>query len=87
MWDANKLGDFFIFDDVVAIQNILLTRTLKEDIKYWFYDDKGEYSVRNGYRLAYELDSMNLAGASSRYDFWNKLIWNLKISNKVKHFL
>lgn len=86
-WDARKLDEHFIPDDSDSIKNIPLATCLGVNSLFWFYDDRGAYSIRSGYWLACNFSGGNSASTSSGFGFWDKVIWKLNIPNKVKHFL
>lgn len=71
-WDINKLNEFFIPGDVDAIKNIPLSSARRDDSLFWFYEEKDEYFVWSGYRLAMTLGVDDLAGSSSVSTIWKK---------------
>lgn len=46
-----KIRSNFMKDDADAIANIFLGLNSREDILVWYYDFKGEYTVKSGYHL------------------------------------
>lgn len=54
------------------------------DSWYWRYEKLGNYSVKSSYLIMQNMANESNTASNSR--FWRKL-WNLKIPNKVKHFL
>ncbi|EEF43404.1 conserved hypothetical protein [Ricinus communis] len=79
-WDGDILVDLFNGRDKRLIESIPLTNRNVEDSWYWLFDDKGNYLVKNCYRL--------LQGDLGRPEtsFWNKF-WKLKIPTKVRNLM
>ncbi|XP_074346272.1 uncharacterized protein LOC141685047 [Apium graveolens] len=79
-WDVDILNDLFNSRDVQLIKNISLPTRDRKDSWLWFFDAKGEFTVKSCYR--------QLVGESNTSDagFWKKL-WNLDLPGKVHFFL
>lgn len=89
-WDCHLIDQLFHRDDAEAIKRIPLSRRNIPDRLFWLHTDKGEFSVKTGYRVARQLKkNEDMRGMSSQSGLkslvWTKL-WNLHIPNKIKVF-
>lgn len=79
-WEFDVIQDIFQTRDAELIKQIPLPVKDTTDSWFWLFDEKGEYTVRSGYRwLQGELDDADKW-------FWAKL-WSLKLLGKVTNFL
>lgn len=83
-WDREVIIDLFDERDQHLIPGIPLSRRQEEDIRYWYKDDKGLYTVESAYKLVQDMKGEWVANANS--GFWRRL-WNLKIPPTVNNFL
>ncbi|XP_019170410.1 PREDICTED: uncharacterized protein LOC109165884 [Ipomoea nil] len=80
-WDHEILVDIFIAQDVEKILKIPVSLEY-EDMWYWYGDPKGEYSVKEGYKVV----RGNYSQPEGNFHKWKKL-WSLKAPRKWKTFL
>ncbi|XP_019175839.1 PREDICTED: uncharacterized protein LOC109171159 [Ipomoea nil] len=80
-WDHEILADIFIAQDVEKILKIPVSLEY-EDMWYWYGDPKGEYSVKEGYKVV----RGNYSQPEGNFHKWKKL-WSLKAPPKWKTFL
>lgn len=76
-------------EDADAIANICLGLNSRDDVFVWYYNSKGEYTVKSWYYLATQKESADLPSASSSdksKKFW-KMLWSLNLPRKIKIFL
>lgn len=85
--NVERLHEWFVEADVMDIPLIPLSHSIDEDKFFWFNDTKGFYSVRSGYNLANRLACGLVLGSSSGSYSWYRVVWNLNIPNKVKHYM
>ncbi|XP_074333675.1 putative ribonuclease H protein At1g65750 isoform X1 [Apium graveolens] len=79
-WDFDIVQDVLQTRDVDLIKRIPLPLEEVTDSWFWILDEKGDYTVKSGYRwLQGELDMVDKG-------FWIKL-WSLKLPGKVTNFL
>lgn len=89
-WDVQKLKRCVSDQEVKVITSIPLSKFGESNKLIWHYTKNGVYSVKSGYYTAREIESKNInSSPSSSFQpppsLW-KLLWNLNISPKVKHF-
>ncbi|XP_056851708.1 uncharacterized protein LOC130500775 [Raphanus sativus] len=66
-----------------SIKGIVTSSTSHQDRRIWLYDKTGEYTTKSGYNLA-------ITAKTAHQDHpldWQKCIWSLKTSPKIKDFL
>ena len=87
-WDENLLHGLFVPEEVSLIKNIPLCITSVEDKLVWPFTASGEYTVKSGYNFLVKVNSNTQAQGQLDQDngIW-KLIWGLRIPNKVKNFI
>lgn len=83
-WDGEVIQDLFEVRDQILIYGIPLSNGQEDDIRYWFRDRSGLFTVKSVYNLLQDLNGDWVENANS--GFWRRL-WNLKIPPKVKNFL
>ncbi|GKA88942.1 reverse transcriptase [Tanacetum coccineum] len=75
-WDYCKLQQHLFPREVDFVSQIPISNTGAQDKLVWHYDDKGNYSVRSGYRQALLLKEKDLNHASSSSsptgEFWKQ---------------
>lgn len=89
LWNMQKINDHFGREDSEAIANICLSPIKRDDLLVWYYDSKGEYTVRSGYHIATKIDSADYPSGSSsdrNKNFW-RMLWSLDLPKKIKIFL
>lgn len=80
MWDVDIIQDILQTRDADLVKRIPLPLEEVKHSWFWILDEKGEYTVKSGYRwLQGELDMEDKC-------FWTKL-WSLKLPGKVLNFL
>lgn len=86
-WNLQKLREALMPEDVEEILQIPLCPTNKEDRWIWHYDNKGEYSVKSGYKCAI-LHRILSRGSWSIIELtWRNRLWKLPIPAKVTLFV
>lgn len=88
-WDIQKIQSCFNEEDARKILNLCLSVRSREDEPVWFYNPKGDYSVRSGYHLAIKIerqDSLSVSNVEAIWKKWN-FIWSLNLLKKVSIFL
>lgn len=79
-WDVEVLQDICNERDCELIKQIPLPQSSKEDAWFWFFDSKGEFTVKSCYRrIRGEAECLNK-------EFWKKL-WGLNLPGKVINML
>ncbi|XP_075475824.1 uncharacterized protein LOC142513002 [Primulina tabacum] len=68
-------------EDVLAIP---LANNASEDSRFWLYDPKGNYTVRNGYKLEVGFFDTPSHTSNTHAKSWWKFIWSLSVPPKVK---
>ncbi|KAG2260962.1 hypothetical protein Bca52824_080256 [Brassica carinata] len=66
-----------------SIHGIVTSATSHQDRRSWLFDKTGEYTTKSGYNLA-------VTAKAERRDHpldWQKCIWSIKTSPKIKDFL
>ncbi|KAF4401486.1 hypothetical protein G4B88_001680 [Cannabis sativa] len=86
-WDTAFINKVFNEDDANVILSIPSSNEHLSDKVLGHYTTNGEYSVKNGYKLAF--DSIEKTKASDMLGtelLWNEL-WKSRIPYNIKHFL
>lgn len=79
-WDDDMLRDICNERDRNLIKKVTIPRREEKDNWFWLLDEKGCFTVRSCYRvLQWEIDAPYAK-------VWRR-IWNLKLLNKVIHFI
>lgn len=88
-WDQNVLQQHFLSFEVSSIKAIPLCWTDQEDWLIWLGCKDGNYSVKTGYQLLCEYETLGAASSSdsSKQTLFWKCVWKLQIPNKIKVFL
>ncbi|KAK3194282.1 hypothetical protein Dsin_025592 [Dipteronia sinensis] len=58
-----------------------------EDVILWHYEEIGRYTVNNGYWVGRNMEAKASTSSGSSQSFWWKVLWKLKIPQKVKIFV
>lgn len=90
-WELSSTDLWLTNDEIESIKKTHIPLRSKPDSWKWVYSSNGDYSVKTGYIEAKKLlarDAPDAPSSSSSVPVgvW-KMIWNLKVPNKVKHFL
>jgi len=89
IWDIQKINESLLPIDGDQILSIPLSSREAKDNRWWFFDKRGNFSVKSGYRVA--LEEYGKKGASSSGSTvskqWWITLWNLHIPPKVKIFV
>ena len=85
-WDQNVLKQNFLSFEVSRIQAIPLCWTDQDDCLIWPGCKDGNYSVKTGYQLLCESETLGAASSSdsSKQTLFWKRVWKLHIPNKIK---
>lgn len=83
-WDCDLMRDIFIQEDVEKILKIPISLMNQEDKWIWLGDNKGQYTVKSGYRVLSRAFPQFYVGNPSFN--WLKL-WNLAIPPTLKNFV
>lgn len=88
-WNTDILGNHVCQEDQELIKQIPVLGSSRGDKLIWFYTGNGLYSVKSGYKVAWErFGSLANAGSSSSADAFNwKRIWKMKVPPKIRVFL
>ncbi|XP_075524463.1 uncharacterized protein LOC142556843 [Primulina tabacum] len=82
-WNEPLIHNLFPPQLVKDILAIPLSQSQKEDFRFWAYDPKGKYSVRDGYKVAIGFfDSPPSCSGNHSIEWW-RFIWSLSIPPKV----
>ena len=88
-WKYELIHQIFVPHEAEIILGLPLSSTLPSDTLIWSTTSNGKFSVRSAYKIAMETkvqpDSGSCSDNSNMKTFW-KVLWGLKIPNKVKHF-
>lgn len=60
-WNVTMLNSLFYPLDEKQIPSIPLSYSAREDSDYWFYEKKGDFSVKSAYKLALTLQNADKA--------------------------
>ncbi|XP_075499758.1 uncharacterized protein LOC142538287 [Primulina tabacum] len=85
-WREPKIRELFphhLVDDILAIP-IALSQS--EDHRFWLFDPRGKYTVRDGYKVATGFYEPPESSSTSRMEGWWKFLWALSIPPKVRIF-
>ena len=85
-WNTNLINVCFYPPEAYLIKSLPLSLIPQPDTLVWRPEKSGCYSVKSGYKLLYELDTIRSQATDSQKSFW-KSIWKLKVPGKIKHFL
>ena len=86
-WDQRLLRQHFLSFEANRIQAIPLCWIEQSDCLLWAADTSGEYSVKTGYQLLYEVETLVSSSNTSKLERFWKRVWKLRIPNKIKFFL
>ncbi|KAL5542188.1 hypothetical protein UlMin_009898 [Ulmus minor] len=73
--------------DIAEITNITVPRNREADKLWWFFEKKGSYTVKSGYKLACDLNNPIFDSTSAGGSNWWTTLWTLKLPPKIKFFL
>ncbi|XP_073152476.1 uncharacterized protein [Henckelia pumila] len=71
-----------LVDDILVIP---ISSTPREDFRYWVFDQKGQYSVCDGYKAAMGFYDPPESTSCALLKSWRKFLWALSIPPKVCH--
>ena len=88
-WDRKFIMQHFNREDGEAILRVPLSRRVIFDFIVWTFTKSGEYTVRFGYHVAWQLqkeaDWVECSIGAVGGVVW-KVLWKLKLPNKIKVF-
>ena len=88
-WKYDLVHQIFVPHEADIILGLPLSSTLPADTLIWSTTPNGKFSVRSAYKIAMETrlqsDFGSCSNNSDMKTLW-KVLWSLKIPNKVKHF-
>lgn len=70
-WPTEVIDDLFNVRDKLLILRTPLSHNQEDDIKYWYKEDSGAYTVRSAFKLVQELKGSWVPNANS--GFWRRL--------------
>ena len=85
-WNTNLIDLCFYPPEAYLIKSLPLSLLPQPDSVVWRPEKSGCYSVKSGYKLLCELDTIRPRVSDSQKCLW-KNIWKLKVPGKIKHFL
>ncbi|XP_073286144.1 uncharacterized protein, partial [Primulina huaijiensis] len=83
-WDVDLISNTFNPWIACEILKIPLPSRLGFDTRFWVFDEKGKYSVRNGYRLQQGLFAQPEHQSTLMLQSWWTFMWGLSIPPKVE---
>ncbi|KAL5541131.1 hypothetical protein UlMin_043417 [Ulmus minor] len=86
-WNTQLLEENFWPIDIAEITNITVPRNRESDKLWWFFEKKGSYTVKSGYKLACDLNNPIFDSTSAGGSNWWTTLWTLKLPPKIKIFL
>ncbi|KAL5568310.1 hypothetical protein UlMin_024885 [Ulmus minor] len=86
-WNTQLLEENFWPIDIAEITNITVPRNREADKLWWFFEKKGSYTVKSGYKLACDLNNPISDSTSAGGSNWWTTLWTLKLPPKIKFFL
>ncbi|KAK3212444.1 hypothetical protein Dsin_017150 [Dipteronia sinensis] len=90
-WNIEKIRNNFSVEDVEAVLSIPLSRSSWKDSIIWHYDQKGIYTVKNGYWVGRsqnsDPESSGEGGVASIINAFWKGLWKIPIPGKIKLFM
>lgn len=89
-WKTDELHSLFDPEDIPLIRSIRPSQNDKEDGYCWIYTKSGLYTVKSSYKLASQLKEEKQEDnqvAEPSVNPLKVLIWKLKMTRKIKHFL
>lgn len=92
-WDQNLLSQLFSQEEIRSINETIFSSMGTSDRLVWSASKTGQFSVRDGYKVAKLYKDQSLGGEGTSYRrveeekaLWDGL-WNMNIKKKVQHFL
>lgn len=85
-WDIALLLETFPDFVIEEILQIPTSRTDQQDNRFWIFDSKGNYSVKDGYRLGIGLYKTPENRSKISLLKWWKFLWSLTIPPKFRIF-
>ncbi|XP_075483594.1 uncharacterized protein LOC142523746 [Primulina tabacum] len=85
-WREPQIRELFphhLVDDILAIP---IATSQSEDHCFWFFNPRGKYTVRDGYRVATGFYDLPEFSSTSRMEDWWKFLWALSIPPKIRIF-
>lgn len=85
-WNIPLIQQIFSPHIYQKIISISISPTNRKDARYWKFDPKGKYSVRDGYKAALGLYEQPSSCSDPHQKSWWKFLWWLSIPPKVRIF-
>lgn len=86
-WDVQLIKHNFSNENVIAILQIPLGFSRRDDSVLWHYKDSGGYLVKNGYQVGLFMESNLSSSNPICLSFWWKCLWKMTILLKIKIFV
>ncbi|KAL5556243.1 hypothetical protein UlMin_038479 [Ulmus minor] len=86
-YDTQLLEEIFWPIDIAEITNITVPRNREADKLWWFFEKKGSYTVKSGYKLACDPNNPIFDSTSAGGSNWWTTLWTLKLPPKINFFL
>ncbi|XVE55072.1 hypothetical protein DITRI_Ditri03aG0131700 [Diplodiscus trichospermus] len=81
-WDEDLVPDLFIERDAALVLSIPLSHRDSDDVWFWYWDKKRQYTVRSGYRSL--TSTMQINSRLRCRKLW-KFIWALKYLQRLNY--
>lgn len=85
-WNMAKLESYFNQEDLNSIVSIPLSSNPSNDSLTWHSFHNGNYCVKSGYKLAYNIKFPDSSYESSSHHSFSNRLWNLTLHSKIKMF-
>ena len=85
-WNSALIGHLFNAKETKAIMSLLVGSFNHAYVLFWHFTKDGEYTVKSGYKVAFEYRGFIEPSKPSRMQHWWKILWGLKLLPKVKSF-
>ncbi|XP_073137758.1 uncharacterized protein [Henckelia pumila] len=82
-WNSELVTQLFSHHISRNILGILLIGSSRKDCKFWSFDQKGKYSVQDGYKVEFGFYEPSSSCSADRSKKWWKFLWALSIPPKV----
>ncbi|GMN71032.1 hypothetical protein TIFTF001_055907 [Ficus carica] len=87
VWDKNKIESTLWPVDHEIISGLPLGNAVGGDKWAWYFDSKGIYKVRSGYRAIMDSQRSESSSSDSPDALWWRKLWRLPIPPKARLFV